>query len=287
MTTIVSYVIQSILNSNQLDLLFSKIQDFYCWGENMDVENIQERLIRLLRLRTTPVAVTLMKNKEDIPAGIERPKIRLTICQMVALSRIHERVLAGGMDEIICSYAQSVLGFADWPEDMISGERRAGTRVEDVTASSNLIENIPKIETDSFEAIVTAPLAKTPFKPDLILLFANPAQMTRLIHAATWKTGERLSFTTAAEAGTCAEGIAATYLRNDVNIAFPCYGTRRFGMAADSELIFGIPIEKIDEIMDGLEKTHAVGSTYPICLELECTPKPPSLYAIMRERPPK
>jgi len=265
----------------------SKIQDFYCWGENMDVENIQERLIRLLRLRTTPVALKLLKKKEDIPAGIQRPKIRLTICQMVALSRIHEQVLAGGMEEIICSYAQSVLGFADWPEDMISGERRAGTRVEDVNASSNLIENIPKIETDSFEAIVTAPLAKTPLKPDQVLLFANPAQMTRLIHAATWKTGERLSFTTAAEAGTCAEGIAATYLRNDVNIAFPCYGTRRFGMAADSELIFGIPVEKIDEIMDGLEKTHDIGSTYPIRVELECTPKPPSLYAIMRERPPK
>ena len=275
------------VNDNPLDLLFSKIQDLYYWGENMDVENIQERLIRLLRLRTTPVAIKLLKKKDDIPAGIERPKIRLTVCQMVALSRIHERVLAGGMEEIICSYAQSVLGFADWPDDMISGERRAGARVEDIEASSNLIGNIPKIGTGSFEAIVTAPLAKTPLEPDLILLFANPAQMTRLIHAATWKTGERLSYNTAAEGGTCAEGIAATYLRNDVNIAFPCYGTRRFGMAADSELIFGIPTEKIDEIMDGLEKLHAVGSTYPIRVELECTPKPPSLYAIMREKPPK
>jgi uncharacterized protein (DUF169 family) len=79
----------------------------------MDYEGIQERLIRLLRLRTTPVAVKLLKKMDDIPAVIERPKIRLTICQLVALSRIHERILVGGIEEIICSYAQTVLGFAD------------------------------------------------------------------------------------------------------------------------------------------------------------------------------
>jgi len=92
--------------------------------------------------------------------------------------------------------------------------------------------------------------------------------MTRLIHASTWKSGERIVVRTAAEAGTCGEGIAATYLLKRPTIAFPCYGTRRFGLAMDDEIIFAIPSQGMDELLEGLEKTHRA-MPYPILQQVE------------------
>ena len=240
-------------------------------------------LFELLRLRSSPVAVKLVKSEEEIPEGVEKPKKRLTVCQMVNLARIHKRTLAATVDEIICAYAQSVLGFAEWPEDMLSGDRQAGRRTETKEAFKKIIEGIPKIRNGTFQAIVLSPLEDTPVEPDLILIFGNPAQIMRLIHASTWKNGERLHFSTAAEAGTCGEGIAATYLSNQPTISFPCYGTRRFGLAQDDELIMGIPITRLSEVLEGLRKTHEAGLQYPIKQNVENTPEPPSLYYIRRE----
>ncbi len=128
-------------------------------------------------------------------------------------------------------------------------------------------------------------MESTPIEPDLALIFGDGAQMTMLIHAATWHTGERLSVETAAEAGTCGEGIAATYILNEPTIAFPCHGTRSFGLADDDEIIMGVPAWKMEELMDGLVKRQAA-RPYPIRQAADLTPRPPSLYGIRREPPP-
>ncbi|MHA1884128.1 MAG: hypothetical protein ACW96S_03685, partial [Promethearchaeota archaeon] len=49
-----------------------------------------------------------------------------------------------------------------------------------------------------------------------------------------------------------------------LQIAFPCLGDRRFGMATDSDLIASIPLGIMNEIIEGIEKTHKAGTGYPI-----------------------
>ena len=68
--------------------------------------------------------------------------------------------------------------------------------------------------------------------------------------------------------GVCADTISQAILTNELQIAFPCLGDRRFGMAKDSDLIASIPFKKIDEIIEGMEKTHKAGTRYPIPVQL-------------------
>ncbi|MHA1509245.1 MAG: hypothetical protein ACTSO6_11135, partial [Promethearchaeota archaeon] len=54
----------------------------------------------------------------------------------------------------------------------------------------------------------------------------------------------------------------------ELQIAFPCLGDRRFAMATDTDLIASIPMGIIDEIIEGMEKTHKAGTRYPIPYQL-------------------
>ncbi|MEJ2295329.1 MAG: DUF169 domain-containing protein, partial [Candidatus Lokiarchaeota archaeon] len=85
----------------------------------------------------------------------------------------------------------------------------------------------------------------------------------RIIQGHLWKKGGRVSMSTFCD-GVCADSITKTLLTQDLQIAFPCLGDRRFGNATDSDLIASIPFKLINEILYGMEKTHKAGTRYPI-----------------------
>ena len=72
--------------------------------------------------------------------------------------------------------------------------------------------------------------------------------------------------------GVCADTITNTILTQDLQIAFPCLGDRRFGNATDNDLIASIPFSLVNEILSGMEKTHKAGTRYPIPFQIS-TPK--------------
>ena len=64
--------------------------------------------------------------------------------------------------------------------------------------------------------------------------------------------------------GVCADTISNAMLTGELQVAFPCLGDRRFGLAMDSDLIASIPFVIVEEILEGMEKTHKAGTRYPI-----------------------
>lgn len=206
-----------------------------------------------------------------MPSAVQRPA-DLTVCQLVTLARIHGQVVLGDKDNIVCGIAQAMLGLAPFQKDQAS--RYAGLRVRDEEAYWNILRDMPKVPVGSREAVLLAPLEATPLEPESILVFADGARVLRLLHAVTWKTGERVAVRTAAEAGTCGEGIAAVTVTGKSVVAFPCYGTRAFGLVADDEIIFALPAGMIEDFMEGLEATHARMSPYPIRKWVHTPPSP-------------
>jgi len=95
-----------------------------------------------------------------------------------------------------------------------------------------------------------------------------------------------LNISTAAECGTCGEGVAAAMVKDKPTFSFPCYGTRRFALADDEELIFSFPFRYSQEILKGLEITHKGGFKYPILRQISA-PQPPALYRIREAKPPE
>lgn len=221
----------------------------------MNWKEYEEELMKLLRLRTYPVAVKFVD--EELEGNVEKP---MTVCQMVTKARIEGESLVANRKTVFCSIARHFLGLERMPEDI--PERFAGRRTETAEAYRNIIRDMPSVELGKYRSVLISPLSKVNGDPDVILIFADGAQMTRLLHGATWKDGRRVSVRTAAEAGTCGEAIASTFVRDDYTVAFPCYGTRIYGLAADNEIIFGFPRKLAEDLMRGLEETHSMAS-YP------------------------
>ncbi|MBC7114164.1 MAG: DUF169 domain-containing protein [Archaeoglobi archaeon] len=227
----------------------------------MNWSKYSEELVSLLRLRTHPVGVRFYE--DELESEVEKP---LTLCQMVTLARVWGESVVANRKSVFCSIAKHFLGFEELPEDI--PERFAGRRTRDAEGYRRIIEDMPAIEKNRFRSAVIAPLSKFQEDPHLILIFCDGAQMTRLLHSATWKDGRRVSVRTSAEAGTCGEGIASAFVRDDYNIAFPCYGTRVYALARDDELIFSFPSRLAEELMEGLKKTHELMSPYPPRVQL-------------------
>jgi len=247
-------------------------------------EKISEGFMNLLRLRTLPVGVKLLKDRKELPPGCEILDEPLTFCQFVTYARVYGRTLGVSQENLVCAIAKGNLGFADFPAGL--AKRFAIARTSTGEAFEKILKTGLRIEPGRFQAALVAPLEAIPIDPDVILLFADGAQMTRLIYASTYQTGERLNINTAAECGTCGEGVAAAFMKAKPTVSFPCYGTRRFALAEDNELIFSFPFHHAAEILRGLAMTDKGGFKYPILQQLS-SPKPPALYRIREADPPE
>lgn len=256
----------------------------------VDWNEFSKNLTKMLRLKCYPVAVKLFSKSEDIPKTARKPRERITVCQFVSLAKNYGWVLSGTAENIICGYGASNLGLATLPEDMRSGERAVNVYAEDLETTKKIVEKIPKIEAGKFSAFMVSPLEKSPIDPDVILIVGNSAQMMRLILGITWKKNfdGRLYFSSSAHCGVCGDGIAATYTLNKPHLGVPCYGARSFALFQDDELVMGIPAQNLEDVLEGLKKTHEVYLGYPITpANLEFPPPPLWVYTIRPEKPPE
>ena len=108
-----------------------------------------------------------------------------------------------------------------------------------------------------------APLVYNPFDPDIVLLYANPAQMMLLINALQFEEYEVMQFHCVGES-SCSDAIARCYLDGKPSLTIPCYGERRYGHAQDDELVIALPAEVMDKLLRGLEALYKRGIRYPI-----------------------
>ncbi|MDY6965468.1 MAG: DUF169 domain-containing protein [Halobacteriota archaeon] len=237
------------------------------------LERIASRLNELLRPKTFPTGVKLLKNIDEVDGlkKVRRPDEEVAICQLISYARLYGWTIAGTADDNLCPLGEAVLGFVEPPKALLSGDlfymRYQATR----KAAKKMADLIPRIEPGKYSAILAAPLSKFPLDPDLVVIYGNSAQMMRLIHGMLWKEGGRLNFGSSGE-GVCADYIAQPLVTGDPQLAIPCYGDRRFGAAQDEELVMGIPYKMMEDVVEGLEKTSKSGTRYPIPTQLS-TPK--------------
>jgi dephospho-CoA kinase len=122
---------------------------------------------------------------------------------------------------------------------------------------------IPRLPAGKYEAVAMAPLVYNPFDPDIVLIYANPAQMMLLINSLQFENYEVMQFYCVGET-SCSDAIARCYLNRKPALSIPCYGERRYGHAQDDELVMAIPVEMMDKALNGMEALYRRGIRYPI-----------------------
>jgi uncharacterized protein (DUF169 family) len=247
----------------------------------VDLSKFYDALTEHVRLDSFPVAVRMVEPGEQLPERVKRPaqnlKIKVATCQAITMARRYGWVVALGDEDISCPLAAVVFGFRRASEFYVKGQACAGMYTETEEAGMRAEEQVEKFSYGEYQHILVAPLHRTAFDPQVIVVYANPAQILRLLTAALWKSGDRLTSSFGGRID-CAEEIIVPLRSGKCEVILPCYGDRIFGQTQDHEMAFSIPVTRVEEIIEGLEGTHKGGVRYPIPSFLRYTGEFPAQY---------
>lgn len=218
---------------------------------------------------TFPVAVKLLGDASQIPASIKRPLRDLNVpmapCQGSAMARRYGWTVAFGPEDVGCAIAAHTYGWERVKNE--AGAIEFFTRmnyVHDQEAGREALAGFRQLDLGDKLAVVYSPLERTKVEPDVVLIYTNAAQMMRLIHGATYRTGRPIQSSFSGRASSCTEGVIGAYLDNAPKVVVPGNGDRVWATCQDHEMVMAVPAGRLDEVVEGVRKTHQKGIRYPI-----------------------
>jgi dephospho-CoA kinase len=228
-------------------------------------EKIVRRMEQLLRLKSFPVAFKMLERREDLNSipFMRRPENRMTLCQLITLVRNFDWTVGAEAEDFLFPTCPSIIGLSDVPQFYKDGTFRSIVWVKKKEDAKRYEASIPRLPLGKFEAVALAPLVYNPFDPEIVLIYANPAQMILLINGLQVEDYEVMNFHCVGES-SCSDAIARCYLTDKPSLTIPCYGERRYGHAQDDELVMAIPANKVEKALSGLETLYRRGVRYPI-----------------------
>jgi hypothetical protein len=142
----------------------------------MDYAASSEILRTTLKLKGSPVALAFAATKEDIPPGM--PEVDKTIrhCMMVSLARNEGKIFYATAEKHECNGGGWALGLKELTPTLKNGTFyfKLG-KFASKPASERTMNNIPHLRTGETYATMYAPLEKTSFTPQVVLIIANPS----------------------------------------------------------------------------------------------------------------
>jgi uncharacterized protein (DUF169 family) len=242
---------------------------------------LDEALGRYIRPDTFPLAIRMLQRGEAIPEGVKVPSQSMgeqwIVCQSIGVARRYGWSIAVGREDVICPLAAIAFGFRRPNDEYLKGFAAVGMYCKDEEAAANLEASVWKFEPGAYDYVCVAPLNRASFEPHVIAIYANSAQVLRLVHASLYKRGGRVVSTSGGRLD-CAEIVIQTMTTNEPKVILPCTGDRVFGMAQDTEMAFAFPWSCAQEIVEGLEGTHKGGTRYPITVAMRETVTMPKSY---------
>jgi dephospho-CoA kinase len=251
-----------------------------------DFEKPVRRIELLTRLKSFPVAFKLLEDREalsEIPF-LRRLRHKSTLCQLINLVRSFDWTVGADLDDFMSAMCPSIIGLTEIPDYMKDGTFRSIVWTRSRAEGKRFEESIPRLPPGRYQAVAMAPLVYNPFDPDIVLIYANPAQMMLLINSLQFEEYEVMQFYCVGES-SCSDAIARCYLTGKPSLTIPCYGERRYGHAQDDELVIALPAGMIDKLLRGLEALYKRGIRYPISYagaETDVTRAFPAAYGAER-----
>ena len=213
-----------------------------------------EILKKLLNLKGSPVAIKFAMNKDEIPAGMEELDKTIRHCSMVNLARNEGRIFYATAGKHECNGGAWALGLREITPTLKSGDFyfKLG-KYNSAAACKRTIDKVPHLGTGDTYATWYAPLEKTPFTPNVIMIVTNPRKMLKLSQSALFTLGGRIHAGFSGIQSVCSDATAQTYLTGRPNFSLGCDGSRKFSGIADDEMVMGFPAEMLPEIITALK----------------------------------
>ena len=223
-------------------------------------------LNRLLRLRTTPIAMKMFRSKaemEKVPR-IRRPKDIHTADQIVGQAARNGWTVGVTADDLFGAQCGTVLGLQPPSEEWLSGKHMVGvwySKQEEAAAHQQCMDRVPS---GQYEGMAVSPLASGRLDPpDICLIYGTPAQMIIFINGLQWTGFRKMEWGCVGETA-CADSWARAIKTGEPSLSIPCFAERRYGGVQDDELLMALPPSYLPKVIAGLDALAKNGLRYPI-----------------------
>lgn len=217
-----------------------------------------EEIQKQLALQGLSLAVKMLEKGEDIPEGAKRPKkdfgVCLAQCQAFAFAERYGMSIAMLKEDMWCPEQVLGYGLEEPPKYFLEGRNRYPDDVETLEAGANWARDFPRFEVGKYVGIVAAPLAIANFESDLILIYCNSVQLTRLLLGIAYKDGRDINSRLSGHAG-CVYAVVPPMQTGECYVSVPCMGNRQYGGCQDDKMIFTVPREKLETLVLGLKQS--------------------------------
>ncbi len=207
------------------------LSEFNKYGEDLE---------RMLRLRTSPIAVRMLVSKKDIPPGAVRPwKDRgqhISQCQAFALSRRQKETIAMLEEDNWCFAPIIAYGLEDKPED----------------PELQAFVSFPKFDKGKYIGIVSAPLRTANFKPDVVIIYANTTQMRNMLMPLSFRSKDAIDYGFFPPA--CGYQVVPVITSGRYMVTLPDPGDYMRALAGEDEIIISVPAARMEEFMAGIQR---------------------------------
>lgn len=217
----------------------------------MDYAEMSNRLVDLLKLNGKPIAVSLLKRKEDIPGELKEIEDLTRYCQMLQNARFKGTVSLATANKHSCKGGAAAIGLEDYPDNIKTGALYLEKLNKEISLSvaKRVVDNMPRPAPGSTVATVVAPLENTPTKPDVIVVIGNTLAARRIVQAVIYRHGGRMNANFAGIQSTCADATGSPYTTGEVNVSIGCDGAAKNAGLTDDEMVVGIPEELLEDIV--------------------------------------
>lgn len=250
----------------------------------IDLKWVDEILKNYIRPHTSPVAAKLVSSPDELPERVKMPRRdfnnKIPLCMGVAMARRYGWVVAIGKEDQACPFGALTMGFVAPTKGYLEGTAYALSTPE---AAAKTARSLSRLEAGKYTHLLVAPLQRTSFEPDLIIVYGNPAQVGRLIQATLLKRGGAL--TTPSIGGiACSSVIARTMIEDECQYVAVGAGDRIFALTQDDEMVFTMPMSKVEQTLTSLEESHKKGEArYPTLSYLRFEPQLPDTFHRLME----
>ncbi len=241
----------------------------------MSLRNIHqntEKIIKILRLRTSPLAIKMLRSEADVPREAKRPLkdmgYRLDLCQGFSMSRWEGITIAMLKEDMWCFEPVIGYGLAEPPQDFLDGNNRFPDSAMTQEAGRKWAQSFPRLKVGEYIGIVSALLNKCSFEPDMFVVYCDPSQLTQLLIAKNCIDGDDVNCRLSGHAA-CVYAVVPVLQNRQCLVASPCRGDRRIAMTQNNEIIFSAPTEILDDLVKALHYLEKHNWGFPWGFELK------------------
>lgn len=233
---------------------------------NLDWKDLVDGLNRYLRLRTTPIGMKLFKTVEAMEAvpRIRRPKNIHTTDQIVGQASRNGWTVGITAEDLVGDQCRTVVGLAPRSEEWLAGKNMAGVWYENDEEAAKHQQAMDLAPFGEHVAMAVSPLASGRLNPpDIVLIYATPAQMILFINGLQWTGYKKLEWGCVGESA-CADSWGRALATGEPSLSIPCFAERRYGGVMEDELLMAIPPAFLPKVIEGLDRLSRNGLRYPI-----------------------